>query len=1723
VQTERSNENSDEMRSQGNGRAERRRAAARADIDDRWLGRVQWLNSQRVGDLTRSRVRDPLTQTFWGTETAPWQAADACRRLEAELLLGFRLDATWAHAPLALLRAENGPVLVYPDSEDPVSPPSSRAPTLEAFLDFAVGAATALARAHERQILHRDIRPANLIRSADGVVKLRSFGRGIALDVRDGVWSELPVEDDALAYAAPEAARRLQPHADQRSDLYSLGVAFYELLTGHLPYSGQTASEWLHAHLAIQPLRPNTFREVPEILDDLVLKLIAKHPDDRYPSAALLLADLLRCQTEWRERETIAPFILAQAGSDRLKLPKQLFGRDPAIQALRNALARVTQSGRSEIVLIAGAAGVGKSALVADLREQVELGPGSFASGKSDQLQRGIPFAPVAQALRSLVERLLSSDGSDLERARTELQAALAGQGKILSDIVPEFELVIGRSPPLAELSGAQALARVNAAILKALAAFAIAGRPLVLFLDDLQWADDSTVALLSSLASSSPPNVLWLGAYRDAEGEPADGVKALRSAAGDDPAAVCEITLEPLSVSQVASLIAQAIDRRESEVAPLADAVHAKTAGNPFFVGQWLRNLVDEGFIRFDAGEGVWVWSLPEVIGHPAADNVIDLMVRRLERIGAGAREILRTIAFIGPSCDEALLARVLDVTPHRLGQQSQALRDAGLLARGKDVYAVSHDRVLEAAYAMAPPAERAAEHARIAAIMIESWRDSRQEAAFAIASQIERADAATLDEPTRLAFATALTAAARRAKAAAAIDQASGYLATARRLLGPDAWAQAYSVAFPCALLSCECLIAQMQLDRASQELDGLLAHAQSPFDQAAAHRLRAILQTLRSRYEEAIVAALTGLGLLGVNLQRRPSSEESERAYRAVTTALNGRLIAELVKLPIAEDVGLEAAMGLLVTLQAAFFVDDGISFVHLAKMVELTLDKGLTPAAPHGLAWFGVFVAHHFGAYEEGFGFAQIALALVERHGWEAARCATLVALDQISAWTQPLPYALARAREAATAGLASGDLGMACYACNHIVSDLLFSGEGLPRILEEAERGLALARRIAFRDIERLIEAQRSLAQGLHSEGYPCGPAAVADDFSELGASTVSQPTLFWEWLYRGMSAVLFDDVARAQRLLTAAGRLTWSLPAHIDLAHYHLYAALAFGAQPGAAERLTPHRDRLAAWAELNPTTFRNKLLLVEAEIARLKGDGLAAMQFYERSTAAAAAAGLWHEEALAHELCGRFCLANGLPTTARWRLRIACDGYRRWGAEAKARHLEVQHGFLAVDPLEPGRRVPRDQSALDLRAWLDAARAFAEEILLDRLIEKLMTSMIVHAGAQYGLLILMRNDQPTVEAIGRVAGREIAVETCGRPASGELIPLTILNRVVATKASVILEDALRDAPASFAAEMKARASRSILCLPLVKQTRLIGALYLENGLAAGVFTPSRTSMLEILASQAAISLDAARLYAELIDENRRRQQTEQTLNVARAELARSSQISVLGGMAASIAHEINQPLTGIAANAAAGARWLNNGETGIGEALANLQAIRNDAKRAADIVQALRSLAKQAPATLRTVNLDEVIGEVLRLASAEIESGQVTLETCLGVGAASVLADPVQIQQVVLNLVTNAVEAMSRIDAPARRLSIRSQANETTVVVQIQDSGEGIAPAALARIFDPFFTTKTSGMGMGLAICRSIVEAHGGALNVTQPDCGGSLFAFELPIALNA
>jgi PAS domain S-box-containing protein len=944
---------------------------------------------------------------------------------------------------------------------------------------------------------------------------------------------------------------------------------------------------------------------------------------------------------------------------------------------------------------------------------------------------------------------------------------------------------------------------------------------------------------------------------------------------------------------------------------------------------------------------------------------------------------------------------------------------------------------------------------------------------------------------------------------------------------------------------------------------------------------------------------------------------------------------------------------ATLDVLTKLSApANFISADLVCVILCRAANLSLERGHSDGSCVALALIGMLAAPRFGDYQAVIRLAQLGYELVERRGLKRFQAETYIYVATVMQWTQHPRAGRDLLREAFTVASRSGNLTFASLSCNNLVSNLLAAGVALHDVQREAEHGLAFARNARFGMVIDIITSQLGLIRTLRGLTPQFG-CFDEGEFNELHfeGHLADRPTLAiaecWYWIRKLQAHFFADDHAAATHAASMAQRLLWTSPLLPERADYHYYAGLSraaqwdtapAGEQPQHLRSLAAHHEQLEAWAANCPENFENRAALVGAEIARIEGRDLEAMRLYEEAIRSARANGFIHNEALANEVASRFYATRGFEKIARVYLQDARYGYLRWGADGKVRQLDRLHpGLAAPEALGPTANIGSSVQ-LDVATVVKASQAVSSEIVLAELIERLMTIALVNAGADRGLLILPAEDDHLIQAEAKAAGDQIEVVLCQKSVTGVTYPESIVRYVIRTHESVILDDAAKPNIFSDDDYLRGRPAKSILCLPLIKQGRLTALLYLENTLTSHAFTPDRIAILELLAAQAAISLENTRLYSDLQEREAKvrrlvesniigisifdfegriieaneallhmvghsrddivsgrlrwteltptewqladeravaelratgsckayekeyfrndgsrvpvlvgpaafdgprdqgvcfvldlteRKEAEQNLRESerryresQMELAHVNRVTTMGQLTASIAHEVNQPIAAAITSADAGLRWLAAQPPDLEEVRDSFDRIIKAGNQAGEVIRRIRALVRKVPERKASVDVNETILETIDLTRSEIRGHRILLQTELAHGLPRIWGERVQLQQVILNLIMNAIEAMQAVTDRPRKLAIGSHQDDAPqVVVTVQDCGAGISAEDAERLFDAFFTTKASGMGMGLSICRSIIEAHGGRLSAANNAGPGATFQFTLSL----
>lgn len=1806
---------------------------------------------------------------YLATAASEEVAFHVTQRLKNEFQLRDKLSAEWAIKPEASTLFRGRYSLIY----SAISPRTLAdflrltPQPISNFLNSAVSMCTVLSHMHQQNIVHGDIKPANVYIHQDGTFRLGGFGLASTNDeqMAQAHWR---AAGGTLAYMSPEHTGRTARQITRQSDLYSLGMVLYELLTGKLPFGtpegGQ--SEWAHHHVASEPVPPHQVRhDVPVVLSSVILRLLLKSPEQRYQSAEGVLADLRRCLSNLTPAGHIQPFMPGLQDVQQTALSTDtLFTGHPQTKEVLAAFASMQRTGTNSLVVISGAQGSGKSSLIASSLKVMQQQKVLITAVKAEQHSPVLPFAVLISAFRSLVLSLLGQPANDLARWRMHFGRLLGDYVGLAAHFIPELGVLMNQKaqvPP--DVHSADARDRFTSMASNIVKAFAIPGRPLVITIDDIHWADQASLQLLQRLLSQHEDMPLMvIVAHPDAHEEVITPFAAPMALLRHAAAHTVDITPEHLNVKKIARWLAGKFNVRTAVTLELAEIIFEKTGGNPLFMQEFYRQALQDGVFSLPGHHAKWGFDRKAIKAFHCTSNVASCILHQLEAVPGDTRKLLGQVACLGGSGELPLLIHVLHLPAEQLRNRLLPAVNNRLITLTGDKYAFTHDRVHEAALTLITAADKDAMHYRAAEKLSERIiEDASNETLFRLVHHISSVSERARGQANAAKYRRLILLASRRAKNTGDYDSSLRYIRAAHQFQAPFSAEEEFIFL----LEEVECKFLQGQLTDALTLCTALLAMQGEPTDKAVAACLLSEIHMRQSDHQLALETALNGLAAFGINLNRFPEKEECDAARIRLKQHVGNNPYTRFRALPLLASRETEAIMNLMASASMfAAFVCPRLHFMIICKMLHITMDEGLTGASTFALSWYGVLCGDHYDEYSRGFASTLLARELVYRHDFTSFKARTLLPLDQVSCWTMPLTYAIDCAKATFDAAVANGDRTSACLALRHLVMNLLTRGDHLEGVQTSVERGLVYVRKAQYRDVEIIMQLQRDFIAFLRTpvattfSGHDFSPPAIQPVKPEAAVEPLYLMQ-FWTWLYKGMAHFFAEEYRCAAHCFEQAAPLTDTIPGHIHILDFHLYSALTITVPLQAdnytsakRETVRRHYEKIVTWTAENSKTFADKEALLNAEMQRLDGESALAGRRYEEAMTLSRDGQFHHINALAHELAAKSATSSGLIVAADAYVKGAIHAWERWGCMAKVRDLESKHPHL-ISPgsSSPFSTVAFEQSAAisDLQSIIIAIRALTEEINLDRLINTLMTMLLERAGAQQCMLIrLLDGNVPQIEARATTTAEGIKVKLVNQTPVATDMPLSVLSAVIRTGQEICTGKPEIFSPFSQDAYLVASGA-AVLCVPMFKQARMVGVLYLENRLMPDVFTAEHSRVVSVLGAQAAVSLETARLYAELLDENiqRRRvekqlrasqtslmlgekisntgtwhwhidtdvqlisdeykrimglpaersstsmaefltrvhrddvnwlrqlietsvregtvmqaefrivrsdgecrylkgigepvesgakleeyfgtisditpeRQAEDAVRLAQADLARVSRATTVGQLTASIAHEINQPLMSIVANAGASLRWLKKDPANLENACLSLNEILHEGKRTGEIIRGLQALTRNNTAEFTPAHLHLLARDILSLSRMELERRAISLELHLDAKTDRIVCEQVQIQQVLLNLVLNAVEAINEAGNSTRILSLSStNPDPDTLRFDVADTGTGLSDDVLERIFDSFYTTKAQGMGMGLTISAAIIKRHGGELKArNRRDGGGSRFWFTLPVS---
>ncbi|HXW05336.1 MAG TPA: sigma 54-interacting transcriptional regulator [Vicinamibacterales bacterium] len=1454
--------------------------------------------------------------------------AAALDGLERTLGLLTDLRIPGAPRPLELIRWNGTAALVLADPGlEPLRNRLQPGPLgLPAFFAAALALCDALADVHRLGMTLGAVSPDNTLASPDGSrVQFADFT--VASRAAQGGGTPGLLAFAATPYTSPEQTGRINRVVDHRSDIYALGATLYELLTGRPPFSSEDSLELIHAHIARTPEPPSSLDPaVPEQVSRIVMKLLAKAAEDRYQSVTGARHDLETSARAWQAHGQVMLFDLGrQDVSEHFLIPQRLYGRDAELAALLSAF-ESTCEGATSLMLVSGYSGIGKTSLIGEISRRIVRQRGYFVTGKFDQVVRNIPHGALVQAFRSLIWQVLAESEERLTVWRTRLSTALGATAGVLAEVLPEIEIVLGKQPPPTPLDPAEAQNRFRYVFESFAGALAGADSPLVIFLDDLQWVDAATLDLLQALLTSPETrHLLIIGAYRDNEVDPDHLLAWAIGRLEASGAPVGRVTLGPLGRADLARFLRDTLHGTGNAIDSLAALILQKTDGNPFFVIQFLKTLHQQGLFSLDRKHGCWTFSLEQIAAAGITENVIDLMTRRIERLSPAAQKGITIAACIGNPFDAATfltasggptaagLSALTELRDEGLIQQTTALGSPHERDPARATYAFLHDRVQQAAYELLPSDDRRTVHLDVGRLLWQQLGpDVPEDRLFEVVGHLNLGADLIADEQERRRVARLNLAAGRKAKLSTAYQAASTYLEAGIGLLPENAWAGQYELMFALHLESAECQYLSGQFEAAEGRFETLLSRAQSASDRAQVHGLRIVLYENLSRFDDAVTSGREGLALYGLVFPSAPA--DLERALDAeiarTQSLLEGRRIESLIELPVMQDPDVRTLMRLLTALWAPAYISGNHLLARLisATMVRLSLEHGNTEDSAYGYVTHAITIGPVRRDYRSAYEWGELALRVNEWFDDTKRRAKIHQQFHaHVKLWRRPFETCIPHAREARRAALESGDFTYAGYATVSESWPAMLVAHSLDQFVREYSTAFPLLERIRMAEFREALRVMINWAQAL--QGKTAGPLSLTNsqlDEAAFVAKYAGSAPFFLTFYYtaRLQLGVLHGRYPEALEMARLARAVT--LPGTIWPVLVEFWESLAIGgiwllASDEDRRALLPRIDdavqSLRTLAASCPENFRCFALLSAATRHRLDRRFRAALELAEEAIAYAREIDNVQLHAVACELGAELAREGGDDVRAAGLVRAAHRSYARWGALAKTHRLEELHPGLttsaepagpAATTLQPGGS---DPSALDIATVLKLARAIAVELELDGLLRQLLRIALENAGAERAVFLEDRNGALLVE--GEAVANPPAVRLRLSAPIDDSAPfaLGVVRYVRRTGQDVVVPDAAMDDRFAGDPYIAAGSARSLLCVPVSHQGRTTGVLYLENNLTRDAFTPQRVEMMRVLAAQASISLENARLYDGMKTEVDRRTRAEQSLREALAEL----------------------------------------------------------------------------------------------------------------------------------------------------------------------------------------------------------------------------------------
>ncbi|MEK7991922.1 MAG: ATP-binding sensor histidine kinase [Thiotrichaceae bacterium] len=1711
---------------------------------------------------------------------------------EYEITQGLNLD--WVIQPLALKKYDNRWALIFEDigGDSLQNILQDQRLDLLTTLQIAIALTDGLGELHANNIIHKDIKPANIIINLDQKkIKITDFSISSRLSLENQEMNNPNTIEGTLVYMSPEQTGRMNRNIDYRTDFYSLGALFYEMLAGHPPFQSLDSMELVHCHIAKKPISPNELNpDVPYMLSKISMKLLSKTAEERYQSAYGLKIDLENCQRQYQENHLIEEFNCgSQDVSDKFQIPQKLYGREQEIQLLLKSFDRISH-GRSEMMLVSGYSGIGKTSLVQEIYKPITQQRGYFISGKFDQYKRNVPYLAIISAFKELIRQLLTENETQLSKWREYISEALGKNAQLITDVIPDVELIIGIPKPVIELPPTEAQNRFHITFENFIRGFARPETPLAIFLDDLQWADIASLNLLQILMTARTSfHLMLIGTYRNNEVTESHPLLLTIEGIKKTGTLVHQISLVPLELPSVNQLISDTLKRDLADTEELSQLLLSKTHGNPFFIEEFLKSLHDSKSLIFSYKSWSWQWDINHIRALDFTENVVEFMTDKIRQLEPASQKILQLAACIGNRFDLRTLAIVCqDLLSTTLENLTEAINENLITTLNHDElslaiyqlsnfaeneldenftiqYKFSHDRIQQAAYSLIPAGEKQAIHHQIGRLLLENTPvTKRDEKLFDIVNQLNLATdlIVTFNEKEQLAQLNLVVG--KKAQAAVAYEAALRYLIAGKNLLPRDSWKRQYDMTLALTVESAEAAYLNGDFDLMNELIHEVLTHAQALLDKVKVYEIKIQALVAQNQLAFAVDTALFILKQLGVNFPKKPHNHHVWIDLMRIRRKLWRRKIADLSNLPLMRDPKKLASMRIMSSaVMPALLTKPDLFPLLVFRLVNESISHGNSPVSAYGYASYGMFLCSKIGNMKMGYEFGKLALDLVEHSHAREIKTRILVIFNAfIRHFKDPIEDSLQPLLDAYHIGLETGDLEFTARSINLYTYYSYFSGKELSQVEETMNTYTGAIQRLKQEEILVYIKLYRQSVLNLMSntdKPWLLQGESYNEEKMQKTLQNSNKTAKCHYHINKLILSYLFHEYQEAASHSLLAENYIDSILGLLVIPVFYFYDSLTQLAlyhkvhkfqQEVILKKVRANQYKMKHWAKHSPANFSHKYHLVEAEQHRILGNTTKAINSYDYAIDLAKKHGFLNEEALSHELATRFYLALGKTLIAKAYFREASYCYLRWGATRKVRELEENNPEL-LPPAEKAftamggsyhttthgkayttmSTTTGSTPSFDMMTIMKASQTLSGEIVLDRLVQKLIHIVMENVGAEEAWLVRHEQKELNIEAYGYVEKGEIfvsiesqALDDVDKEGSKRLqLAKNIVSYVARTQIPVVLDNAVEDELFGTDSYIKQKQLKSILCVPILYQAKLTGIIYLENNLTTEAFTPERLIMLKLLSTQIAISLENALFYEKLESARFSSEKAHKVAEKARqqAEAANQAKTTFLANMS----HELRTPL-----NAILGYSEIIRDDAedmGYDDIMPDLDKINMAGNHLVNIISDILNLSKieadKLDLQLSDFSVAHLVEEVCNTILPFVDSDNNQLEIEQMDDLAEMHSDYHKLSQILLNILNNAIKFSEKTKI-IFTISVITDGKTDWFEFSVTDFGIGIPANRLDKIFEPFTQADNSstrsydGTGLGLTISKRFCEALGGIIEVESELNQGSTFTVRMP-----